>query len=471
MQAARAAREVDGIEDAGCFMGTPANLDEAKTLGLWNLSVEDAAPDDVVIVVRGEEPEAGVAAAEVALDVSSQPATAASTARSPRSLRSVSADLALVSVPGEYAAIEAHKALGSEMDVLLFSDGVSLEDELRLKRRAHERGLIVMGPGAGTAIIDGVALGFANVVATGTVGVAAAAGTGAQEVTVLVGRYGAGVSACFGTGGRDLSEGIGAITMLDCIDRLSHDDSTEAILVVSKPPAEDVAERVLAALERSDTPAVACFVGARPPERPGVAVAATLAEAAGRAAALVGGSAGEETAAAGGARRVGVVRGLFSGGTLCSEAAAILADTLPDVRSNAPAGAAGALTPGEWPGGHVCIDLGEEEYTRGRPHPMIDPGPRAAAIAREGARSDTAVLLLDVVLGYGSHPDPAAEIGPAIASARAANPDLAVIAHVLGTEDDPQILSRQKSALLGVGVELAATNASAAQLAAARIEP
>ncbi len=462
MQAARAAREVDGVEDAACFMGTPANLDEARSLGLWNGSQDEAAPDDVVIVARGDDAERGVAAADAALAASDAPAAAGPAMRAPRSLRSVDADLAIVSVPGEYAAIDGHKALAAGMDVLLFSDGVSIEDELRLKRRAHELGLLVMGPGAGTAIVDGVALGFANVVAPGTVGVAAAAGTGAQEVTVLVGRHGAGVSTCFGTGGRDLSEEIGAITMLDSIERLARDDGTDVVLVVSKPPADDVAEQVLGALEAAGKPAVACFVGARPPARPGVHVADTLAHAAQIAATLAGGHvSGEDRPADVPSRRSGFVRGLFSGGTLCSEASAILAEGLPEVRSNAPAGRAERLEAGEWPPGHVCIDMGEEEYTRGRPHPMIDPGPRAEAVGREGARPDTAVLLLDVVLGYSSHPDPAGVLAPAIVQARRTNPDLAVVAHVLGTEEDPQVQSRQEATLQDVGAELAATNADA----------
>ena len=191
-------------------------------------------------------------------------------------------------MPGEYAALEAHKALGAGMDVLLFSDGVPIEDEVALKRRAHDLGLLVMGPGAGTAIIDGVALGFANVVARGSVGVVAAAGTGAQEVTVLVDRAGAGVSRCYGTGGRDLKDDVGAITALDAIARLDADDDTDVILCVSKPPSPEVAETVLRALASCDRPTVACMVGGGVAPRSGVHLAATLEEAALEAARLAG---------------------------------------------------------------------------------------------------------------------------------------------------------------------------------------
>jgi FdrA protein len=466
LQAAKAAGAAEGVEAAVCFMGTPANLAEAEGMGLWDDDVAAAGPDDTVIVVRGDSPGAGVAAAAAALERGGEEGGAREAVRAPRSLRGVAADLAVVSVPREYGALEAHKALGAGMDVLLFSDGVPVADEVALKRRAHDLGLLVMGPGAGTAILDGVALGFANVVPRGPVGVAAAAGTGAQEVTVLVGMHGAGVSACYGTGGRDLSAEVGAITMLDAIGRLAEDDASEVVLVVSKPPAPAVADRVLDALAATGKPGVACMVGAEPATRGGVAVVATLAEAAAAAARLAG--AGEplaepEVAAAG---LAGAVRGLFSGGTLCSEAAAILARSLPAVRSNAPAGSAGRLVEGERGEGHVCIDMGEEEYTRGRPHPMIDPTVRAETIAEEGADPATAVLLLDVVLGHGSHPDPAGELAPAIRAARAANPGLVAVAHVLGTEEDPQVRSRQEATLADAGVLLHPTNAGAAALAA-----
>ena len=206
--------------------------------------------------------------------------------RAPRSLARAEGDVAVVSVPGEYAALEAHKALGAGMDVLLFSDNVPIEDEVALKRRAHGRGLLVRGPGAGTAIVDGVALGFANVVEPGTVGVVAAAGTGAQEVTVLLDRAGAGVSACYGTGGRDLKDEVGAITALDAIARLAQDPGTEVILCVSKPPSPDVAERVLRALAECGTPAAACMVGGGVDPVDGVHLADTLEGAALAAASL-----------------------------------------------------------------------------------------------------------------------------------------------------------------------------------------
>jgi FdrA protein len=470
LAAARAAEAVDGIAQAACFMGTPANVAEARELGLGDPALDAAGPDDLVVAVEGPDPDAGLRAAAAVLDAVPAAPAGGTPVRAARDLGKVAADLALISVPGEYAALAAHKALGADMDVMLFSDGVELDDEVALKRRARELGRLVMGPGCGTAIIDGVGLAFANVVRRGPVGVVAAAGTGAQEVTVLLDRYGTGVSACYGTGGRDLYEEVGAITMLDAIERLVADPATEAILCVSKPPAPSVAEQVLAALSDTAKPAAACFVGASGLDAPdGVVLAATLEDAAIAAARAVGATVAPEAETAVDWVLPGVVRGLYSGGTLCSEASAILAERLGRVESNAAAGRAVKLAPGARPTTHACIDLGEEEYTRGRPHPMIDPLARAELLAEVAADPGVSVILLDVVLGYGSHPDPAGALLPAITAALASRDRLAVVAHVCGTEADPQVASRQEAALRAAGVHLAGTNARAARLAAALV--
>ncbi len=468
MAAARAAETADGVERAFCFMGTPANRQEAGGLGLIDPAIDAAGPDDLVIAVQGDRPDDGLAAAEDVLDrvPAGAPATGGAT-RAVRSLARVEADVAVISVPGQYAALEAQKALGAGMDVLLFSDGVTVDEEVAMKHRAHELGLLVMGPGAGTAIIDGVALGFANVVSRGSVGVVAAAGTGAQEVTVLLDRAGAGTSRCYGTGGRDLKDDVGAVTALDSIARLAAADDTDVILCVSKPPSPQVAERVLRALAECGTPAVACMVGGGVDPVEGVHLAATLEEAAFAAARLAGHPVEPPPPPRAGWVTSGFVRGLFSGGTLCSEAAAILAERLGSVFTNAPAGAARRLEGA--PSGHACLDLGEEEFTRGRPHPMIDPAARAERLAEEAADPAVGVLLVDVVLGYASHPDPAGVLVPIVREALAARPQLSVVGYVLGTEADPQVRSRQEAALADAGVRLAPTNASAARLAAALV--
>ncbi len=470
MSAARAAEGTEGVDQAACFMATFANLEQARGMGLWDEAMAAAGPDDVVLVAGGAEAQAGLQAAAAVLDSRPAATAGAAAAPAPKSLAKVTADIALISVPGDYAALEAHKALGAGMDVMLFSDGVSVEDEVVLKRRARELGRLVMGPGCGTAIIDGVGLAFANVVRRGPVGVVAAAGTGAQEVTVLLDRYGSGVSTCYGTGGRDLHEEVGAITMLDAIDRLVADPATEVILCVSKPPAPGVADQVLAALSATDKPAAVCFVGARGLDVPeGVELAATLEDAAVAAARLAGARAERAADASVDWVLPGLVRGLYSGGTLCSEAAAILAERLPRVESNAAAGAAVTLAAGQAPTTHACLDLGEEEYTRGRPHPMIDPQARAELLAKVASDPDVSVILLDVVLGYGSHLDPAGALAPVIRDALAARERLAIVAHVCGTEADPQVASGQEAILADAGVRLAPTNAHAARLAAALV--
>ncbi len=467
MRAARDAEAVQGVATALVFMGTAANLAEARERGVGDPALDGVAPGDLVIAVLGEDAESGLAAARAALDTAAESDSSGGLAPGPpRSISQSEGDIAIVSVPGEYAALEAHKALGAGMDVLLFSDGVSLDDEIALKTRARAAGRLVMGPGAGTAIVDGVALGFANVVPAGSVGVVAAAGTGAQEVSVLVGRYGSGVSAVLGTGGRDLKEEVGGLSMISGIERLAADDATAVLLCVSKPPAPAVAAMIVDALSASGKPAVACFVGGGAEGGESVEVVPTLAAAARRAAELAGATPddpGEETA---GSPADGYVRGLFSGGTLCSEAAAILAEELGSVASNAPAGGASGLTPGREPDGHICLDLGEEEYTRGRPHPMIDPEARAELIRETAANAAVGVLLFDVVLGYASHDDPAGALLPAVTAAMAADPGLRAVAYVLGTEEDPQVLSRQVAQLTGAGVTVAASNAEAARLAA-----
>lgn len=470
LAAARAAEAVDGVEQATCFMATPANLDELRSRGLWDEGLADAGPDDLAIVVAGPGADGGLAAAAAVLDAQGGAPGAAGAVRAPRTLARADSDLALISVPGDYAALDAHAALSAGMDVMLFSDGVSLDDEVALKRRAHALGHVVMGPGCGTAIIDGVGLAFANVVRSGPIGVVAAAGTGAQEVTVLIDDAGSGISTCYGTGGRDLYEKVGAITMLDCIARLRDDPATAVILCVSKPPAPEVAALVIDALAACGKPAAACFIGlASDPAETTVRQCATLEEAAAAAAGLAGGQSQRTSADAAGAPVTGVVRGLFSGGTLCSEAAAILADLLGELQSNAPAGAATKLAAGATPTTHACLDLGEEEYTRGRPHPMIDPLARAELIEEVAADPRVGVLLVDVVLGYGSHVDPAGALAPSLGAATAAGKT--VIAHVCGTEADPQVRSRQEATLRDLGVLLAPTNAAAARLAAACVQP
>ena len=378
-------------------------------------------------------------------------------------------------MPGDYAAAEASKALHLGLNVMLFSDNVSLEDEIALKHHARERGLLVMGPDCGTAIVDGVPLGFANAVRRGSIGIVGASGTGTQQVTCLVHRLGAGISHAIGTGGRDLHKDVGGISMLQGLERLARDADTKVIVLVSKPPAADVARTVVKAARRAGKPVVLNFIGA-PPDATGESlfVARTLEDAANAAVLLSegkrpSGRTGNGTPAP--AVRLETdqryIRGLFSGGTFCYEASSIITQAW----SNAPVDKARQLKNVWKSQGTTLIDLGDDDFTRGRPHPMIDQRLRNDRMLEEAADPQVGVILLDVVLGYGAHPDPAAEIVPAILRAQRAakGRTIAFVASVCGTDEDPQGLDKQEAALRDAGVLLETSNARAARLAAALV--
>jgi FdrA protein len=484
LAATRAMRETEGVDWAAAAMATPGNLATLAEEGFDDLG--GAGANDCFLAVRAgsqAETDAALATGEQALSGSAQrgrPAEAG-VGRPPRSLDEAAtalagANLALVSVPGDYAALEAHKALSAGLHVLLFSDNVPIDEEVELKVRGEALGLLVMGPGAGTAVLGGAALGFANQVGRGRVGVVAAAGTGAQEVMCLLDRWGAGVSHVIGVGGRDLSATVGGRMARMAVRALARDPETDAVLLVSKPPSAEVAGAVVS--EAGGKPLVAALIGlGRPIPLPnGVRLAHTLEGGVAATLDLLGltppdaGAGLEEMVAAAGAgledgRRL--VRGLFSGGTLCYEAMVILSGLVGPVYSNTP------LEPG-WalpapPGSHRCLDLGEEEYTRGRPHPMIDPAARLDLIAEEAADPEAGVILLDVVLGHGAHADPAGALAPALAEVAARPGGPRMVAALVGTEADPQRLSAQRKALEEAGCLVAPTAARAALMTAALV--
>ena len=478
----RSLLEAPQVDWGAALMGTPANLDVIRAAGFDADALAGVRPNDLVFAVRASSQDRATAALEAAKATLVRERPAARVGEEEARARVIpdavaqlpEANVAVVSVPGPFAALEAQRALSAGLHVLLFSDNVPLADEVELKQRGRDLGLLVMGPGAGTAMLGGVGLGFANAVRAGSVGVIAAAGTGAQEVMSLVHRWGQGCSHVIGVGGRDLSAGVGGVMTSLALGALEDDPRTSTILLVSKPPAAAVAATVLATA--GTKPLVAALIGMESttavPDR--VHLARSLESGAALAVALCGGSpptpaAGLAAVAAAAARDLApsrrAVRGLFSGGTLCFEAMVLLAEHLDAVHSNTP------LRP-EWalpapPGAHVCLDLGEEEFTRGRPHPMIDADARVDHIRREAADPSVAVLLLDVVLGYGSHPDPASVLAPVLAEASADRHGPRVVAYVLGTEEDPQGADDQRERLRGAGCVIAPTGARAALLAAA----
>jgi FdrA protein len=459
MAVAKALRDRDDVVGCEVLTGTPANLEQ---LGARGISV-DGAPTDVVVAVQSGDADAAAAldAAEQQLTADPEPGAGggAPASAAPRTLPAAAralggANVALVSVPGEYATFEAHRALSEGMNVFLFSDHVSVADELELKRRGAERDLLVMGPGCGTAMLGGVGLGFANVVPTGPVGIVAAAGTGAQEAAVLLAGAGVGVSQIIGVGGRDLHAEIGGIMFRQAMRTLADDDETETLLLVSKPPAREVVA-ALGDVDVRGKRVVAAFVGWEGGDAP-FEIHATLDAGAFAAAGAAPPALDALQAQVDAARRGdGHVLGLYSGGSLAHEAVTLLEPLLGPVGGNAGHGGGDD--------GHAIFDLGEEEYTQGVPHPMVDLETRLGFLRERAARDDVACVLLDVVIGHGSHPDPAGGLADALAALAA---DRVVVAHVCGTELDPQDVRRQTQTLRDAGVIVAPTNAAAAMLAA-----
>jgi FdrA protein len=345
---------------------------------------------------------------------------------------------------------------------MIFSDNVALADEVAIKREARERGLLVMGPDCGTAIIGGAPLCFANEVPRGDIGIVGASGTGIQEVSCLIARAGGGISHAIGTGGRDLKAEVGAITTLMAIDALDADPATRHVVLISKPPEAAVARLVLDRVAKSRKPFTICFLGASGLALPANARAATTLKAAADASMGRTGRNGPSPRV----RANGVVRGLFAGGTFCSEAQIVFAQAGLPVASNVPVPGAAALADAR--GAHTMIDLGDDEFTRGRPHPMIEPAIRERPLAAALADPAVGAILLDVVLGHGAHPDPAGHLA-GILSGRNGRP--LVIASVTGTEADPQPRGAQVEKLVAAGVIVADSNAEAAELAVTAVGP
>lgn len=486
MSATVTMEECAGVEWAGAVMATSRGLEELAGGGFVGGQLSETSANDLILAVRASDEPSVQAALEAgwqAAFAERDQARNDTAERAPASLAEAvrgnpDINVAILSVPGEYAALEAHHALTAGLHVLLFSDGVGLEEEIELKERAAGLGLLVMGPGAGTSVLGGTGLGFANVFAAsraagiGRVGVVAAAGTGAQEVSALLDRWGAGISQVVGVGGRDLSEQVGGRMAQLAVRALDEDPNTNAVLLVSKPPSPAAAAKVL--LQARSKPAVAVFLGLSELEpNPGVQLARTLEQGALAALRLVGGPAPRlslglreavELAAARLAPHRRTVRGLFSGGTLCYEAQLLLEEQLGEVYSNEPLRKEHGLPAPD--GSHVLLDLGAEEYTRGVPHPMIDPNGRLALLREQANDPDIAVVLLDVVLGHGSHPDPAGQLAPVCADLMA-DDGPQVVAYVLGTEADPQVYSRQRRTLEDAGCLVPETNARAAYAACA----
>ena len=467
MRMSRQIAALPGVEEAGLVIGTPANKDILREARILGPDGDNAEPGDLILALRAEDNATGEAALAEAKRLIDQPGVSGppSSVGAPRTLRTAVSDmgdanLALISVPGHFATDEARKALQLGLNVMIFSDNVGIEDEAALKREARELGLLVMGPDCGTAIIGGLPIAFANVVPRGDIGIIGASGTGIQEVSCLIARAGGGISHAIGTGGRDLNAQVGAITTLMAIDALDADAATRHIVLISKPPADAVAKLVLERVAQSRKPFTVCFLGARDLALPANARSASTLEAAAQLAIGTAVTTGQARLPLVRSGRGKLVRGLFAGGTLCTEAQIVFGQAGLEVTSNVPAPGASSMTGAK--GGHLMTDLGADEFTRGRPHPMLEPAVRDDLLADALADPEVGVILLDVVLGYGAHQDPAGHLADVLAGR---NRGPLILASVTGTDSDPQPRAAQVRKLTEAGVIVADSNADAARMA------
>ena len=457
-----------GVRAAQVAMATPLNLGLLETMGF---TIPESTANDMVIALRVESDDriaAALQAVETALAATSRRGRAdAEQNIAPRTTESAmtrfDTSLAMVSVPGQYAVVEAMDALDQGQDVMIFSDNVPVEQEIALKRIAQERGLLVMGPDCGTALIGGVGLGFANTVRTGPVGLVAASGTGCQQLMCLLDYAGVGLSAALGVGGRDLGPEVAGLASRQALRRLDDDPNTELIVVVSKPPADEVAAELRSFANGLSTPVQFALLG---PGRPDLTAAAEEVLAALGHPVPTWPSWGTPAAQA----PRGFLRGLFVGGTLCDESMLIASATLGPILSNIPLDPAYALDETLSADAHLMIDFGDDSLTAGRAHPMIDPTIRLDYLARTAADPATAVILLDVVIGHGSEADPAAALAPAITAARQSGRKIPVVVACVGTESDPQNLTRQATGFAAAGAEVFLSNAQAVRRAINLIE-
>jgi len=477
-------KKLDGVDDAVVAMGTDTNRRLLQDLGLISKETAAAGDGDLIMAVRVRQ---GFDGADVMQNVEKlvMAPPAASGGQRTTVLHSVSsaierlggANLAIVSVPGGQAFEPSMELLRNGINVHLFSDHVPPDQELKLKEFARSKGLLLMGPGAGTSIINGIGLGFANSVKKGDIGIVASAGTGIQEVSIMLDRIGLGVSAALGVGGTDVSEKVGGLMMKECLDVLEKDEGTKMLMIIAKTPKERVIHEVMSHVEKETTkPVIACFLGLDAPSaKPGrMTYAKTLHSAVFRAARASGKEvedafegrismefeeilkASKASALTLGKRRK-FVRGLYSGGTLAHETLLIFRELTGEAYSNTPLSDRFLLPDPNKSKNNSVVDLGDEFFTAGRAHPMIDPTLRRLRIAQEAKDPSAAAIMLDVVLGYGSSSDPGGALTNEIEVAMRGG--LAVMAHVCGTDSDPQSLGEQSHKLTSAGATLFASNA------------
>ena len=472
LQVSRAVQATPGVVAAQVAMATGLNLEVLEGMGF---DVPPSSPNDMVVALR-LDPDADVSAALAAVDAAlapTRPTAGDTTVAPPRTTgsalrRTPPGAVALVSVPGASATVEAMDALEAGRDVMVFSDNVPVAEEVALKQYAATRGALVMGPDCGTAVVDGVGLGFANSVRPGRIGIVAASGTGCQQLLALLHHAGAtsegvGVRHALGVGGRDLSAAVGGLATREALRRLDADPDVDLVVVVSKPPAAEVAEALTRDTEALGTPVELGLLGRG--QRDLTAVAEAVLHRLGHATPEWPVHGSDNTGPATGP----LLRGLFVGGTLCDESMLLATEALGPIRSNIPLSDDLGLDDDLLVDAHTMVDFGDDALTQGRAHPMIDPTLRNEQLARAAADPATGVILLDLVLGHGAEPDPAALLAPVIEAARQ-DRAIPVIVSLVGTDLDPQGLDAQRDALVAAGAEVHLSNASATRRAVQLIE-
>ncbi|MBI4655498.1 MAG: acyl-CoA synthetase FdrA [Elusimicrobia bacterium] len=501
MNLAKDLRKIQGVDDAAVVMATPENKSILKSSGLYDAETLAAASDnDLVIALKTKTNSGAETAAKKAEELlkpksSSHDMGVFKSGQAGHSIRAFDsleaalnafqgANIALISVAGKYAGALALKCLYNNLNLMIFSDNVPLETEIQLKKTALKKGILAMGPDCGTAIINGTPLGFANSVRRGGIGIAAASGTGLQEVSCLLNNMGFGISQAIGTGSRDVKKEVGAVTMIQGLKALANDPDTLVIVIISKPPHPDVLKKIAGEIKKIKKPVVSVFLGGelKIPDKKNFYNVPTLEKAAMNAAVLCDAekaSAAKQNLynAVSGIEKIAqkalenktakqkFIRGLFSGGTFASETQIILKDFISPVWSNAPIVDKWKLKNPLNLKGHSVVDLGADEFTQGRPHPMIDYSLRNSLIISESKKKEVSVILLDVVLGYGANMNPLDDILPAIKTAFKNNPGLSIITSVTGTETDPQVCSKVVQGLEKTGVIVMPSNAAACRLA------
>ena len=470
---------IEGVNKVSIMMATPANKDIFKQSGLDTEELMAATANDMVVVADvDDESMLDVIMENVEAFLKKQ-STSNNASKGSESVKSwdkaldklPDANLAVISIPGAYAALEADRALDQGLNVFMFSDNVTIEDEKALKEKAHAKGLSVMGPDCGTGIIQGVPIAFTNSVSKGSIGIIGASGTGIQELTTIIDRLGEGVNNAIGTGGRDLSTTVGGITMMDMIDAMEKDETVKVLIVISKPPAQAVREKISARLSGFSKPVITLFLGEKPEyHEENFYHTYTLDEAARLAVSLVRGKEVPEATVDVDesefykAEDNKTIKAYYSGGTLANEAAMLIKDALNV--TDPPEDIEGYMLQLD---GNIVVDLGDDAYTQGKPHPMIDPAKRIECMQEAVDDESTGVILLDIMLGYGSHPDMAGALLPTIkelqAKADAANRKVFFVATVCGTRRDYQGYDEAVNKLKDAGVIVCENNKLACQTA------